>query len=302
MERFTHHRWSGRAFGLTIRSEFAIPGLREGEAAPPGERSLTMELLPPARLDERQLGERVSEWREGDRVSVGIDRADDAYRFVVAGAGLFELSGDGRRVRCTPVPAAGWEWRRYLIGQVLPFAALLQGIEVFHASAVEIGGRAVAISGPSGLGKSTLALELHLGGAGFVTDDVLALEERDGEVLAHPGVALTKVRRPTAAGLLEIRRPVSPLPDALPIEAFCMLRASDDGEFRVTEGIAEPRELLGSTFNLVVADAARLRAHMGVCAALAEQARMLRIAVPPALDARVAAELRAQLEAAPVVA
>jgi hypothetical protein len=302
LTRFANYPWSGRAFGLTIESEFAIPGLREVRRAPTGERPLAMELRPAAGLDERRLGERVCEWRAGDRVTLGIDHTEEGYRFLVAGVGLFELSADGRRATCSPVPAAGWEWRRYLIGQVLPFAALLQGLEVFHASAVELDGRAIAISGPSGLGKSTLALELCLGGAGFVTDDVLALEERDGTLLAHPGVAMTKVRRHSAAGLLEVRRPMIPVREWLPLEAFCRLRAADDDQLRVTEVVADPRQLLGSTFNMVVGDAERLSAHMDVCASLAAQARILDVTVPPRVDAGVAAALRAQLEAAPVAA
>jgi hypothetical protein len=301
VKRFTHYPWSGRAFGLTIRSEFAIPGMRQA-AASDGERPLAMELEPAAALDVRRLGDRVCERREGDQVTLGIDHTDDGYRFLVARVGLFELSEDGRHVVCHPVPAAGWEWRRYLIGQVLPFAALLQGLEVFHASAVEIGGRAVALSGRSGLGKSTLARELCLGGAGFITDDVLALEQRDGLLLAHAGVAMTKVRRRTPTGVLEIRRPVTPVVEPLPLEAFCLLHASEDGELGVMHGVGESRQLLGSTFNLVVADPPRQSAHMEVCAALAAQARILRVAMPPAVDAGVAAALRAQLEAAAVAA
>jgi hypothetical protein len=83
---------------------------------------------------------------------------------------------------------------------------------------------------------------------------------------------------------------------------FCLLDASEDGEVAVTEGTAEARQLLGSTFNMVVGDAERLSAHMDVCASLAAQARILDVAVPPRVDAGVAAALRAQLEAAPVAA
>jgi hypothetical protein len=302
VKRFSHYPWSGHAFGLSIESQFAIPGLRQVGSAPVGERPLAMEFRPPAPLDERRRGERVCEWREGDRVSLGIDRTDAGYRFLVTSVGLFELSADGRRVSCCPVPAAGWEWRRYLIGQVLPFAALLQGLEVFHASAVAIDGRVLAISGPSGLGKSTLALELYLGGAGFVADDVLALEERDGTVIAHAGVAMTKVRRPTASGLLEVRRPVSPVREPLPLGAFCLLSASEDDEFRLTEAAADARQLLGATFNMVVANDDRLSAHLGMCAAVAAQARILHAHMPPQVDATTAAELRAQLAAVPVAA
>jgi hypothetical protein len=298
-----HQLWSGRAFGLSIHSEFRLPGLREGVEARTGERALDIEYVSPAPLDERQVGERVCEWRdEGGRVTLGIDQTDSGYRFLVANVGLYELSGDGRRLRCRPVPAAGWYWRRYLIGQVLPFAALLQGLEVFHASAVEIDGSAIAISGPSGLGKSTLALELHLGGAGFLTDDVLALETRDNVVLAHAGLAMTKVRRATAQGMLEVRRPVMPVAEPLPLEAFCLLRPSEDESLHLTEAVHEPRELLGATFNLVVASAERLRAQLDLCAAMAEQARLVRTAVPRTIDGRAAQQFRVQLLAARVPA
>ena len=298
----THYPWSGRAFGLSIQSEFAIPGLRQNGPAPVGERPLAMEIRPSATLDERQTGERVCERWQGDRVTLGIDRTDAGYRFVVTGVGLFELAADGRRVSCCPVPAAGWEWRRYLIGQVLPFAALLQGLEVFHASAVEIDGRVLAISGPSGLGKSTLALELYLAGAGFVTDDVLALEERDGAVLAHAGVAMTKVRRRTADGLLEVRRPVRPVQAPLPLGAFCLLSGSEDDDFRLTEAVPDARQLLGATFNMVIADGSRLTAHLGICAAVAAQARILHAEMPTTVDAATAADLRARLAAVPLAA
>jgi hypothetical protein len=298
----THYPWSGRAFGLSIQSEFAIPGLRQNGFEPVGERPLAMEIRPSEALDERRLGERICERRQGDRVALGIDRTDAGYRFVVTGVGLFELAADGRRVSCCPVPAAGWEWRRYLIGQVLPFAALLQGLEVFHASAVEIDGRALAISGPSGLGKSTLALELHLAGAGFLTDDVLALEERNGTVLAHAGAAMTKVRRRSADGLLEIRRPVRPVREPLPLGAFCLLSGSEDDEFRVTEAVVDARQLLGATFNMVIDDSDRLMAHLGICASIASQAQVLLAEMPTTVDAATAADLRARLAAAPVAA
>ena len=70
---------------------------------------------------------------------------------------------------------------------MLPFAALLQGLEVFHASAVVQGGEAIALLGPSRAGKTSLALELCARGASFLADDVLALETREDALFAHPG-------------------------------------------------------------------------------------------------------------------
>jgi HPr kinase/phosphorylase len=52
--------------------------------------------------------------------------------------------------------------------------------EIRHASAVAIDGRAVLIQGPSGSGKSGLALELIAHGATLIADDLARLVLREG--------------------------------------------------------------------------------------------------------------------------
>jgi HPr kinase/phosphorylase len=73
-----------------------------------------------------------------------------------------------------------------------------------HASAVLVGARAVLIQGPSGSGKSRLALALlHAAAQGLipfarlVADDRAHVEARHGRLLVRPAEAL--------AGLIEIR-------------------------------------------------------------------------------------------------
>lgn len=59
--------------------------------------------------------------------------------------------------------------------------------ELIHASAVEIGGRAAMIVGPSGSGKSGLALDLMSRGARLVSDDsTLAVRRKDRVELSAP--------------------------------------------------------------------------------------------------------------------
>jgi hypothetical protein len=304
--------WTGEAFGLSITSAVSLPGLEPGERRH-GPRPLTIELVPQLEPGD---GERVLEWRDADEVpALVIDADERGFHFDVRGSGRYELSADGRRALCAPTPGAGFSWRRYLMGQVIPFAALLQGLEVFHASAVELGGSVVALAAGSGLGKSTLALNLHLGGAGFVTDDVLAVELHGDEPLVHSGLGAAKVRRaaselvdparlgaPANSDAHESRYLIEPVPGPLPLGTFCALERSPDGVVRVAEAEAAPLRLIASTFNLVVATPARLDAQLAVCAAIARRARVLTVAVPDRPDKRSAAQLRDLLMRARVAA
>ena len=66
-----------------------------------------------------------------------------------------------------------------------------------QSTAVAIGGRGLLIEGPSGSGKSSLALALIDRGATLIGDDGIALTSRVGELWAHPA--------PATVGLIELR-------------------------------------------------------------------------------------------------
>jgi serine kinase of HPr protein (carbohydrate metabolism regulator) len=69
--------------------------------------------------------------------------------------------------------------------------------ETLHASCVAIGGQAVLIEGPSGSGKSDLALRLIDRGAVLVSDDYTIVRRSEGKLLAGPP--------PNITGLIEVR-------------------------------------------------------------------------------------------------
>src|SRR5438067_11899703 len=69
--------------------------------------------------------------------------------------------------------------------------------ETLHASSVALDGRAVLISGPSGSGKSDLALRLLDRGFTLVSDDQTIVKKDGARLLASAP--------PTTAGKLEIR-------------------------------------------------------------------------------------------------
>jgi len=81
----------------------------------------------------------------------------------------------------------------YLLGPVLGLLLRLRGVTCLHASAVAFGHQAVAFAGPAGAGKSTTAAALGRRGHAIVSDDIVAIEEReDGFFVfpAHPYLGL----------------------------------------------------------------------------------------------------------------
>ena len=73
----------------------------------------------------------------------------------------------------------------------------MSGILLHPSSCVAIDGRGLLIEGPSGSGKSSLALALVDRGATLVSDDIVTLAGDGGQLIASPA--------PNIKGKLEIR-------------------------------------------------------------------------------------------------
>jgi hypothetical protein len=74
----------------------------------------------------------------------------------------------------------------YLLGPVLGFLLRLRGVVCLHASAVAVGNRCAVFVGAQGAGKSTTAAALAREGCPVLSDDVVALDEREGRFRVQP--------------------------------------------------------------------------------------------------------------------
>jgi hypothetical protein len=306
-------RTQATVFGLHIQADRHIRFL-EGTKARPTERPLNLFVHhgKSVKLDWPDSASVIcSRWEGDDSESFRIEAHPEAgYLVWGRGRGSYLLSLDGRRLLCAPSESPPERWERFLIGQVLPFTALVSGLEIFHASSVVSDGGAIALAGPSGAGKTSVALALCENGADFLADDVLALESRDDELLAHSGTPLAGIdrhetRRLSDAGKLlreetlmtnrreQVVRVKTSAEEAPPLHTLFFLDRRAHGPSNPHfETVTDPQILLTATFNFALTTPERLRGLLDVCA-LAAWRRVERIVAGPSTDA---SELGAAIE------
>jgi hypothetical protein len=85
-----------------------------------------------------------------------------------------------------PSESSAEEAATYILGPVLGLLLRFRGITCLHASAVAIGSSAISFVGAEGAGKSTTAAAFARAGFAAVSDDVVALVERDGDFFVSP--------------------------------------------------------------------------------------------------------------------
>jgi hypothetical protein len=137
----------------------------------------------------------INEWVLPDgRTWTRFHRVDSGYLVRFPGLADFEIVAADLRVTCLPTPSVTHETCRHLfLNQILPLVMSRRGHLVFHSSAVEFAGVAIAFVGASGTGKSTLAASFATGGGRFLADDGLVVEQTDKGFRAlpsHPSIRL----------------------------------------------------------------------------------------------------------------
>ncbi len=280
-----------------------------------------MKMVSAAELEGQWRGfpvESVIDRRFADgRLMLSVEHSDNlGYRIYAPRYGRHVVSGDGTTLYSALPRVPAWRWQRLLFAQVLPIAAALQGLSLLHASAVALGGRALAFSAPSGTGKTSVAAHLVAQGASLLTDDALALELVTGGLLAHPGAGMASIaeaerqamspegrarlgRRLGRSDKSHFALDVAERP--LPLAAVYFLRRDGQaGHLSIEQcGTVDPGRLLGSAFVTSVRTPEYLTRLLETCAMIAEYVDMFEIVIPAAFDARqVAAKVEDHARAA----
>lgn len=131
----------------------------------------------------------------GERRLYTIVETNDGYCVRFHGTSDFEVCGTLRDVTCHPDPEGPASSVPILaVGTLLASVLVLRGHTVLHASAVQVGGRALAFVGRSGMGKSTLTALFTRRGAPLIADDILRVDLDDGHARCRLGTTEIRLR------------------------------------------------------------------------------------------------------------
>lgn len=138
-------------------------------------------------------------------------RTDSGYLLRFPDLADFEICGSSLAVSCRPAPEVCAQTCEHLfLNQVLPLVQSKRGKLVFHASAVEVAGVAIAFLAESGRGKSTLAASFATSGHRFLTDDGLVLEPGGAGFAAQPSHPSIRLWEDSQRALVGAGTAVSP--------------------------------------------------------------------------------------------
>ena len=177
--------------GWRVRSQIPLPELHAWTAddrAPDVEISLG---TVPKHLDGAKSAGPVIEVAPDNTCRLEIKRV---ARYLVSG---------GRRVVIEPAGTGDdAAVRAFLLGTVFAMLCHQRGLYPLHASSVRIGNVCIAMAGPSGIGKSTMAAALVQCGAVLAADDVTVIDlSAPGSPMVFPAYPQMKLWRDSLDGL-----------------------------------------------------------------------------------------------------
>jgi hypothetical protein len=208
--------------------------------------------------------------------------------------GDFFITPDAADVFCYPRPGVeDGEIQQAFLYPILPLVLNLRGLDAIHGGAVQVGSSAVAFSGVSGGGKSTLLAYLYSAGYPLLSDDYIPLQSHPEGVRVCLGPSSIRlwpdaVRALERLGFPPDAQPRRQEPDQgaganpAPLKRIYFLEASAAGAgTRITplSGSEAFMRLVGQAYRLNIHDQVMLRRQADLFSqiAAAGQVRVLRI-------------------------
>jgi hypothetical protein len=294
---------SYRVYGLVLASNLPLPELAAVAAATGEEADVRFRRAPLSCLypDPPKW---FMHWRlPSGEPWLSAARHEEGFLLRFHDHADFVMDGEGREIVCRYWRDATPETLRHLlIDQVMPLVVNLRGAEALHASAVLVDGGAVAFTGPTGTGKSTLAAELGRAGHPVIADDCMVVIDGGATfevVPAYPGLRLWEdARRHLDLG----EQPAEPVADysdkqrlvleapfvdpagTYPLRAIFVLGDDSADSTRVAVRDMHPRdaviELIRSAFRFEVEDRVMLERQLEVFTRVASSIPIRRASTP----------------------
>ena len=181
-------------FGLHLHSNLPLPGVNPvSSSSETSELELHLGLQPYSNEEDSRRSEELT-YASADTNAAGepalrIFKVDQGafVRLAYEDGTQFWLDRKRENIWATWPPASSMEnAASYLLGPVLGLVLRLRGVTCLHASAVSFEDRSVAFVGQTGAGKSTTAAAFARQGYGAISDDIVALVEREGVLHVMP--------------------------------------------------------------------------------------------------------------------
>jgi hypothetical protein len=171
-------------YGLTLKCNRAIPGLDPLPDLPAADVEVWVEdgvpCPDPPGASSAEIGYVSPAVCHGEEPVLQVWKlAGGAYFRLRYWDGVeFVVDGKGTRIWARWIGKASLEEvTYYLLGPVAGFLLRLRGLTCLHASAIGVGGHALAFMGPRRAGKSTTGAAFAQMGYAVLTDDITALAE-----------------------------------------------------------------------------------------------------------------------------
>ncbi len=177
--------------GLRVRSDRRIPDLFPADSGPADVAIRFLKRREPKLFDDRRTlvyaSNSLAESGESTVRLWQISSPALLYQLTYADGTEFVIDEAGSRVWATWAAGSTFEdTLTYFLGPVLGFVLRLRGVTCLHSSAVAVDGVAIALTGTSGAGKSTMAAQFSSMGYPVLSDDIATLEESGGSYLVQP--------------------------------------------------------------------------------------------------------------------